>query len=134
MTRAWFVQALCFAALSTAACSEQVDEAPVADNDSIAANEQQADEPLNETAALPPMIDRSPSYRCADGDALYVDILTDEDAVMVRDSRADVPLQLTRESAGEPFTGDGRTLSGTGSQVTYSTPDRPSQTCIEAEG
>jgi hypothetical protein len=135
MKRALFAQAVCLAALAVSACNQQSDEVLVETNETIAGNEEQASEPQNlDVAELPPMIERSPAYRCSDGDALYVDVLTDDRAVMVRDSRADVPVRLTRESAGQPFTGDGRTLSGTGSRVTYSTPDRPSQTCIESEG
>ena len=79
------------------------------------------------------MIARSPAYRCTDGNALYVDVLTDDSAVLVRDTRADTPTRLTRNSAGEPYTGDGHSLSGTGSEVTYSSPERPNQSCTEAE-
>lgn len=124
----------CALLLTASACGQQTEQTPIANDDNAVTDEDQGVEPLNvEAGELPPMIERSPSYRCTDGDALYVDVLTDENAVMVRDSRADVPTRLTRDSAGEPFSGDGRTLSGTGSQITYSSPDRPSQTCREAE-
>lgn len=91
----------------------------------------------NESAALepppldapPPMVTRSASYRCDDGKALYVDILTDESVVNVRDSRSDLPNRLQRESEGGPFVGEERTLTGTGAEVRYSGPDRPAQSC-----
>lgn len=80
-------------------------------------------------ADLPPPIVRSPSYRCDDGKALYVDVLRDKLAVLVRDSRSDVPTRLERQSDGGPLTGSGRSLSGTGKDVQYSSQARPSQMC-----
>lgn len=132
MKRDWIASIVCLAALSTSACNRQSEDVP--GNETVAANEDAAAEPLNaETGELPPMISRSPAYRCTDGNALYVDVLTDENAVMVRDTRADVPVRLTRSSADEPFTGEGRSLSGRGSEISYSSPERPGQTCREAE-
>ena len=83
-------------------------------------------------AEPPPMVVRSPSYRCDDGRALYVDVLTDENAVNVRDSRADVPKLLRREEGTDPFTGADRSLSGIGDEVRYSGPGRPQQSCRAA--
>ena len=45
----------------------------------------------NQTATLDPAdmpapIVRSPSYRCDDGNALYVDVLQEKEAVLVRDT------------------------------------------------
>ena len=75
---------------------------------------------------------RNISYRCDDGRALYVDVLTDENAVNVRDSRADVPKLLRREEGTDPFTGADRSLSGIGDEVRYSGPGRPQQSCRAA--
>ena len=80
----------------------------------------------------PPMIVRSASYRCDDGKALYVDVLTDESIVAVRDSRGDTPKRLHRESDAQPFTGEGRTLTGVGPEVRYSSQERASQSCRQA--
>ncbi|MGZ8345780.1 MAG: hypothetical protein ACXWUP_01575 [Allosphingosinicella sp.] len=80
-------------------------------------------------AAMPPMVVRSPAYRCDDGRALYVDVLTDENAVNVRDSRADVPKLLAREGGTGPFSGPDRSLSGTGDVVRYAGPGRSEQEC-----
>lgn len=82
---------------------------------------------------LPPAIIRSPAYRCQDGQALYVDVLSDENAVLVRDSRGDTPTRLERAGGQDPFTGDGRTLSDTDDEVIYASADRPSQVCREAQ-
>lgn len=101
------------------------------------ANQQSADEAAVQQNALtpddlPPTIVRSPAYRCSDGSSLYVDVLSDDDAVLVRDSRGDVPTRLERSSPGGSFSGEERTLSGTGGTVSYSAPDRPGQTCTQA--
>lgn len=83
-------------------------------------------------ADLPPAIVDSPSYRCDDRKALYVDVLQDKQAVLVRNSRADTPTRLDREGDSGPFTSDGVSLSGTGTEVRYASPDRPSQVCRRA--
>lgn len=82
---------------------------------------------------LPPAIVTSAAYRCDDGKALYVDILEDKVAVLVRNSRTDTPVRLDRESETGPFDNDDRSLSGTGANVTYSSPDRPNQLCRRAD-
>ena len=76
----------------------------------------------------PPMVARSAAYRCDDGQALYIDFLTDNIAVNVRDSRADIPTRLARQE-GETYSGEGRSLTGTGDEVSYSSPERPEQSC-----
>lgn len=130
--RAWLAPIVGLAALSAAACEQDSGER-VADGNAEVANEAQPVDTNMGPADLPPMIEESASYRCTDGNALYVDLLTDDDVVTVRDSRADVPVRLRRPGPDEPFAGEERTLSGTGSQVSYSSPDRPAQTCTQAE-
>lgn len=120
---------LALAAAATAACEDEVP--PPAQN--MSEVDVLTDANLAEEMGPPPMVASSPAYRCDDGGALYVDVLTDENAVNVRDSRDDLPTRLTREGGEGPFTGDGRTLSGTGDEITYSAPDRPDQTCRVAE-
>ena len=78
---------------------------------------------------MPPMIARSASYRCDDGQALYVDYLTDSSMVNVRDSRADLPVLLKTEGESDTFQGEDRTLRATGDEITYSSPKRPNQKC-----
>lgn len=77
----------------------------------------------------PPMIARSAAYRCDDGKALYVDILTDDDVVNVRDSRKDLPVRLARDAETQRYLGENRSLSGRGDEVRYSSPERPNQNC-----
>lgn len=115
---------LCAAALVAGCGGERVKE-----EDLEVANQVAEGPEVPPLEAPPPMIARSAAYRCDDGNALYVDILTDGGSVNVRDSRSDIPKLLKRGSEGAPFTGEDRTLSGTGDQVNYSSPDRPNQSC-----
>lgn len=86
----------------------------------------------NAQVEMPPMVVRSAAYRCDDGNALYVDVLSDDNAVSVRDSRQDLPVRLERQDGSGEFTGANRTLSGVGDEVQYSAPDRPMQECRAA--
>ena len=81
----------------------------------------------------PPMIARSVAYRCDDGKALYVDVLTDDDIVNVRDSRQDIPVRLIRNEETQRFEGEDRYLSGRGAEVRYNAPERQNQSCRAAE-
>ena len=110
------------------------DEAAVDNEQNMAANANVASEERAQTpSAMPPMVVRSPAYRCDDGKALYVDVLTDENIVNVRDSRADAPTLLSREEGDQAFTGSGRSLSSAGDVVRYSAPERREQECRVAE-
>lgn len=129
MNRLLTAHALGIAILLASGCNNQAGEQPA--NDANAANT--AAQPLGNSVELPPMVVRSPSYRCDDGKALYVDVLDDKSGVLVRDTRADIPTRLSSENEGGPYAGDERTLSGTGSEVRYSSPDRPNQSCRQAE-
>ena len=85
-------------------------------------------------AEPPPMVVRSPAYRCDDGRALYVDVMSDEGFVNVRDARPDIPVRLDRNPETEQYEGQGRTLSGAGEAVRYSAPGRPDQACRVTAG
>lgn len=117
------------ATVGLAACGSEGEEREPTQEElnAIAANAATAEAP-----EPPPMVVRSASYRCDDGNALYVDVLTDENAVNIRDTRQDLPTRLTREDGDGAFTAEGRSLSGVGEEVRYSAPDRPDQTCRAA--
>ena len=131
-----FIPALlvsCVAAAGLAACDQQPEPAETAavENETGAGLDQP--EANLSAAEMPPMVVRSAAYRCDDGNALYVDVLSDADVVNVRDSRSDLPVRLERESADANFTGENRSLSGTGDEVRYAAPERPDQSCRAAE-
>ena len=120
------------AMLSLSGCGDN--SQPVLVDNAIEQNlVEEADRPDLNGVELPPAITRSPAYRCQDGRALYVDVLSDENAVLVRDSRSDTPVRLERAGGQGSFTGDGRALSDTNGEVIYASADRPSQICREAQ-
>lgn len=126
-----FPQPLLFAALialpALAGCRREPESAGPAEPASNAA------EALPAPQAPPPMIVRTPSYRCDDGGALYISVLSDENRLTLRDRLSDVPVPLEKNAATGLFEGGGRTLSGAGDTVRYSSPQRPEQECRAAE-
>lgn len=78
---------------------------------------------------LPPAIRESKVYRCRDNSVVYVNVLTDGN-VNVRSVEDEPPTAtLTRQGDSGHYTGGGFSLSGTGSTVTFSSPDVASQSC-----
>lgn len=132
MIRASLAHACCIAALAATACSEEPSQPPAQANEATANEQPSVDIDELDPDELPPMVVRSPAYRCDDGKALYVDVLSDENALVVRDTRTDPPTRLTRDGESGTFSGGERTLSGAGAEVRYSSPDRPAQACREA--
>lgn len=126
------VAAVAGGAFALAACEPQ----QVGDENLNTSQQQEATANNVAAAAIepPPMVARSIAYRCSDGKALYVDVLTDENLVNVRDARQDLPVRLSREDEDSAFEGEGRSLSGRGDQVKYTAPDRPDQTCRSGDG
>ncbi len=133
MNRLWSANVLGIAILIASGCNSQTAEQSANETNALTpAGQQEAQSPDLNSIEMPPMVVRSPSYRCDDGNALYVDVLDDKSGVLVRDTRADIPTRLSSDNEGGPYAGEERTLSGTGSEVRYSSPDRPGQTCREA--
>ena len=124
--------AVCAAMFALASCSDNSRQVTINDqaNQNVAENTASID---SNRVELPPSITRSPAYRCQDGQALYVDVMSEGNAVLVRDSRTDTPVRLEREGGQGSFTGDGRTLSDTDDEVIYASPERASQMCREAQ-
>lgn len=84
---------------------------------------------------LPPAIASSKTYRCKDRSVVYVNFLTDGLTANVRDKEEEPPaVTLKAPASGEPFvgvppSGDGFALTGTGDEVTYTSPDSGTQVC-----
>jgi hypothetical protein len=56
--------------------------------------------------------------------------MNDNVTAAVRDKQEEPPVATLRAPApGQPFVAEGFSLSGSGSTVTYKSPDAPSQTC-----
>jgi hypothetical protein len=119
--------ALCMAALATVpACKEPK---------TITANTVQ-DPQANDLAKappveLPPAIRSSKTYRCKDNSIVYVSFLEDDVTALVRDKEEEPPVaRLKAPKPGEPFVDEaGFKLSGSGSSVTYTSPDSGTLTC-----
>jgi hypothetical protein len=86
---------------------------------------------VNEPLVLPPSIVASKAYRCKDNSLAYVDFLSDNKTVTVRDARDGTPTALTMAEPGQPYTAEGYSLTGTATDanVTITRPGKGSQTC-----
>ena len=86
-------------------------------------------------AVLPPSIARSATYRCKDKSVVYVNFLTDNLTVNVRDKEESPPtVNLKAAAAGEAFegvppAGEGFRMVGSGDEVTYTSPESGTQVC-----
>ena len=79
---------------------------------------------------LPPPIRDSKTYRCKDNSILYVSFLADDVTALVRDKEEEPPIAtLKAPKKGEAFVAEGFSLSGSGSSVTYTSPDSGTQSC-----
>lgn len=79
---------------------------------------------------LPPSIRVARTYRCRDNSLVYVSFMTDGVTAAVRDREEEPPVATLRAPAeGQPFVSEGYSLSGSGTTVTYNSPDKGSQTC-----
>ena len=131
MTRKASFAAASFAALlSLAACQNEPETVKAGGADPLA-NELAKAPPVT----LPPAIKSSKTYRCKDNSVVYVNFLTDGVTANVRDKQEEPPaVTLVAAAPGEEFVGQGEAgkgfkLSGTGSNVTYTSPDSGTQTC-----
>jgi hypothetical protein len=77
-----------------------------------------------------PSIKAEKTYRCKDNSLVYVSFLTDDVTALVRDKQEEPPVATLKAPApGQPFVAEGFSLSGSGANVTYDSPDSASQTC-----
>jgi hypothetical protein len=111
--------------LVLAGCNSEPEEV-VADDDDPQAEALAQAKPVT----LPPAIGESKTYRCKDNSIIYVSFLTDDTTALIRDNEEEPPIAtLKAPKAGEPFVSEGFSLSGTGSSITYMSPDSGTQTC-----
>src|SRR3990170_5227690 len=100
-------------------------------NQSEPAVNEAANAVVNEPLVLPPSIVASKAYRCKDNSLAYVDYLSDNKTVTVRDARDGTPTALTMAEPGQPYTAEGYSLTGTATDenVTITRPGKGSQSC-----
>ncbi len=78
---------------------------------------------------LPPPLLASRTFRCKDNSVVYIDFYGGEKTADLRAKKDGPVTKLTAEEAGKPLTGEGYSVSGTGTQVTMTQPGKPSQSC-----
>jgi hypothetical protein len=77
---------------------------------------------------LPPMVTASRTYRCADGNLVYVDFFSNNTA-LYKLAKEGAGTTLTAAEPGKPYTAEGYSISGDGPQVDIAAPGKPSQSC-----
>lgn len=84
----------------------------------------------SQTPTPTPSIKSSRAYRCKDNSLVHITFMSDDITAMVRDSEEEPPrVTLKAPAPGQSFVAEGYSLSGSGTNVTYKSPDSPSQTC-----
>ncbi len=86
----------------------------------------------NGPVALPPSVESSKVYRCADNKIVYVDWLSDNMSANIRTEQSGSPTQLTTTEAGKPMTAaGGYSLDGTptGASAKIEVPGHAAQSC-----
>ncbi len=123
-----FILAACAAAsLSLAACGqsepEVIEAGPVDPQAEALKNAPKVE--------LPPAIVASRAYRCKDNSLVYIDFMSNNQAIVRKAKGAEPPLAtVTAETAGGAYkSADGYTVSGNAEQITYSSPKTGSQSC-----
>lgn len=105
--------------ISLAACQ------PEPETVSTTAPDPLADEIANAAPVeLPPPVKASVTFRCQPGNVLrYVDFFQGDLQVNFRVAQGDSPIRLKAPTAGEPFTGEGISVTGDPSKATITTGD-----------
>ncbi|QIG81847.1 hypothetical protein G5C33_08335 [Sphingosinithalassobacter tenebrarum] len=114
------------ALLSLSACNHEPEEVDSRAPDPMAAELANA-----EPVAPPPSIAQSVTFRCQPGNKLVaIDYFTGDTMIAVKlDPEAPVGTTLNAAEAGEPFTGEGMTVSGSKEEVTIEQEDGETLTC-----
>lgn len=123
MKKLSFAIAAASAALSLSACSKEPEtiQGGIADPQASALNQAAPVE-------LPAAVQQSRTYRCKDNSLLFAEFYTDNTARIgnVKDGSRTT---LTAPAAGQAYVADGFSLSGNGTEVTFTMPRKGAQTC-----
>ena len=77
----------------------------------------------------PPMIQASKTYRCKDQSLLYVDSYTNNTVRVRAKKEGGEATTLTAANGQPPYTAEGWSLSGTGDQVSFTSPAKGTLSC-----
>jgi hypothetical protein len=78
--------------------------------------------------ALPPMVTASRTYRCKDNSLVYIDFFNNKTAAY-RTEKEGAATTLTTAEEGKPYTFDGYSVSGSGTEISLTAPGKGSTTC-----
>jgi hypothetical protein len=78
---------------------------------------------------LPPAVTDSGIYRCKDNSVVYVDFLGDKTQANVRTEKNGTPTAVKAAAAGEPLTGEGASVSGSGKTIEIAVNGAAAQSC-----
>ncbi len=112
------------ALLALAACNKSEPEV-VDTNPDPMANEIANAAPVE----LPPAVTDSAIYRCKDNSIVYVDFLGDKTQATVRPEQGGTPVAAKAAATGEPLTGEGTSVSGSGKTVDIAVKGGAAQSC-----
>ena len=111
------------AVLLLAACNSEPETVTAGTNDPDAATVAAAP-----PVQLPPMMTASRTYRCKDNSLVYIDFFNNKTAAY-RTEKDGAPTTLTAAEEGKPYTADGFSVSGSGTQISLTAPGKGSTTC-----
>ena len=77
---------------------------------------------------LPPSIQQSRTYRCADNSLVYVDFYTNNTA-QLRTQQGGTPTMLRAEGASAPYTAEGHSVGANAERTSITVPGRGTQQC-----
>lgn len=78
---------------------------------------------------LPPAVKADVTFRCKDNSLVYVSFFQGDKQAQLKTSKTAAPIMLKTETAGEPLTGEGYSLTGTPSSITLTQPGKGKLTC-----
>ena len=76
----------------------------------------------------PPMVSASQTYRCSDNSLFYVDFYSDNTAT-IRTEQTGTPTALNSTNGQPPFTAEGYSVSGNGTNVRITAPGHNNVAC-----
>jgi hypothetical protein len=116
-----FAAAALLAGLSLTACNSSAEEAQAGNNLTEA-------KAPSVPANLPPAIQTSRTYRCADNSVVFVDFLTDGTAA-IRTDELGTPTRLTPDDGRPPFKAEGYSVAANEGTTSIAVPGKSAQTC-----
>lgn len=111
--------------LALAACENKPEEVSTTSPDPMAS--QLANAPAVE---LPPALKASVTFRCQPGNSLvYVDFFDGEKQANLKTEQGATPIVLKAPEAGQPYVGEGYTVEGTPTAITYTPAGKSALKC-----